>query len=388
MSCAVCSVRENCASSALHLAAETGDMRELLEGTLNSLGIEFERRGEVYSISSRGDQPRVVGLLRQMLSGPERSAVKVCELRGESFPALRDLDQWWRMHETNWFEEALTENRFETWFQPIIDTTNREALGHECLIRLQTNRLYSGAEIVEAARVRNQIHAFDAHARRLAILSAARQNPHARYFVNFMPSSIYNPEFCMRGTMEALAETGMGRENVVFEVVESDLVRDSAHLRRICDYYRSHGFAFALDDVGTGSNSLQMVCELRPEYVKLDKSLVQNVEKPMYGATIRKLVELADRFSVRVIAEGVETIHTMENLWLLGVQYMQGYLFGRPERNVSGSEAGLLRLAHALAPQQAYDGELITTPVSISCRPGSTTQARKQESSDQSLARR
>jgi EAL domain-containing protein (putative c-di-GMP-specific phosphodiesterase class I) len=131
-----------------------------------------------------------------------------------------------------------------------------------------------------------------------------------------------------------------------------------------------------------------MVCELRPEYVKLDKSLVQNVEKPMYGATIRKVVELADRFSVRVIATGVETIHTMENLWLLGVQHMQGHLFGRPERNVSGSEAGLLRLAHALAPQQAYDADLITTPVSISCRPGSTTPARKQESSDRSLARR
>jgi EAL domain-containing protein (putative c-di-GMP-specific phosphodiesterase class I) len=388
MSCAVCSVRRNRASSALHLVAETGDMRELLEGTLNSLGIEFERTGEIYSISSRGDQPRVVGLLRQMLSGPERSAVKVCEFRGESFPALRDLDQWWAMYETNWFEQALTENRFETWFQPIIDTTNREALGHECLIRLQTARLYSGAEIVETARVRNQIHAFDAHARRLAILSAAKQNRHGRYFVNFMPSSIYNPEFCMRSTMEALAGTGMGRDNVVFEVVESDLVRDSAHLRRICDYYRSHGFSFALDDVGTGSNSLQLVCELRPEYVKLDKSLVQNVEKPMYGATIRKLVELADRFSVRVIAEGVETIHTMENLWLLGVQYMQGYLFGRPERNVSGAEAGLLRLAHALAPQQVLDTDVITTPVSISCRPGSTTPARKQESPDRSPARR
>jgi EAL domain-containing protein (putative c-di-GMP-specific phosphodiesterase class I) len=134
----------------------------------------------------------------------------------------------------------------------------------------------------------------------------------------------------MKSTMEALAESGMTSDNIVFEVVESDLVRDPAHLRRICDYYRERRFAFALDDVGTGANSLQMVCDLRPEYIKLDKTLISNVEKPMYAATIRKLVELASQFGVTVIAEGVESKETMENLWLLGVGWMQGYFFGRP----------------------------------------------------------
>ena len=169
MSCAVCSVLQNSSSSALHLVAETGDMRELLEGTLNSLAIEFERNGEVYSIASRGEQARIVGLLRQMLSGPERSAVNVCEFGEKPFPVFRDLDQWWRMHETKWFEEALSTDRFETWFQPVVNTTTRETMAHECLIRLQTKRLYSGGEIVNAAQIRRQAHAFDAYARRLAI---------------------------------------------------------------------------------------------------------------------------------------------------------------------------------------------------------------------------
>jgi EAL domain-containing protein (putative c-di-GMP-specific phosphodiesterase class I) len=367
-------------------------MRELLEGTLNSLAIEFERNGEVYSIASRGEQARIVGLLRQMLSGPERSAVSVCQFGEKPFPVVRDLDHWWQMHETKWFEEALSADRFETWFQPIVNTTTREVMAHECLIRLQTKRLYSGGEIVKAAQIRRQVHAFDAHARRLAMLNAARQNRHGRFFINFLPSSIYNPEFCMRGAIDAVAETGMSRNNFVFEVVESDLVRDSAHLRKICDYIRSQGFGFALDNVGTGPNSLQMVCELRPEFIKLDKSLVQNVEKPMNGATVRKLVELADQFSVTVIAEGVESVHTMENLWLLGVQTMQGYMFGRPERNIANGESGLLRLTRALSPQEMLDGMVTTTsttkPVSISCRPGSTTHARKQESPVPSLAGR
>jgi EAL domain-containing protein (putative c-di-GMP-specific phosphodiesterase class I) len=386
MPCAVCTIGRNCAESTLHLVSETADMTDLLAGTLTSLGIAFESRDGVLSVSSEGDRPRIIGLLRHMLSVAERQAVSVCELRGNKVPIMRDLDDWWRFHETDWFERALVGNLFETWFQPIVNTATREILGHECLIRLETSRLYSVAEIVQAAQARNQVHAFDSQARRLAILSGARQNRSGRYFVNFMPSSIYNPEFCMRTTMDALKETGMSCENFVFEVVESDFVRDAAHLRRICDYYRSRGFGFALDDVGTGSSSLQMLCDLRPDYAKLDKSLVQNVEKPMYGATIRKLVELADQFSVKLIAEGVENIHTMENLWLLGVQVMQGYLFGRPARNVINGAPGLMSLARALDPVELNDGTATSvSPFSTSCRPGSAAQQRRQGSTTPSL---
>ena len=78
-----------------------------------------------------------------------------------------------------------------------------------------------------------------------------------------------------------------------------------------------------------------MVCDLHPDYIKLDKTLIENVEQPMYAATIRKLVELAGQFGVSVIAEGVEKPETMEKLWLLGVQRMHGYFFGRPSPRIT-----------------------------------------------------
>jgi EAL domain-containing protein (putative c-di-GMP-specific phosphodiesterase class I) len=295
----------------------------------------------------------VVALLRQVLSEPERQAVSVFRSDGREFPRAQTLDDWWRLFQTEWFATALHEDRFTTWFQPIVDTNRHRVLAHECLIRLENGRIYNGSEIVDAARLRGEIHAFDSYARRLAIRSAARQSPAGIYFVNFIPSSIYNPEYCMKSTMQALNASGMSPANVVFEVVESDMATDTAHLRRICDYYRGEGFAFALDDVGTGTNSLQMVCDLQPNYVKLDKSLTQNVEQPMYAATIRKLVELADQFGVTVIAEGVERTQTMENLWLLGVECMQGYLFGRPAPEIGPGERDLTNLAHALKRDKA-----------------------------------
>jgi EAL domain-containing protein (putative c-di-GMP-specific phosphodiesterase class I) len=73
-----------------------------------------------------------------------------------------------------------------------------------------------------------------------------------------------------------------------------------------------------------------MIRDLRPDYVKIDRRLIWNAEQPVCASTIGKLVDVADRYGARVIAVGVERHRMLENLWLLGVQTMQGYLFGRP----------------------------------------------------------
>lgn len=348
MSCALCDLKDRCSETELHLLAATGDMKVLLETALTDRGVGFERSSNILTVRGISDHAKVIGLLRQMLSDPERAAVSVITAKRNDFPVPVAIDEWWRMHETDWFSRALAQDRFTSWFQPIVDTGTSQVFAHECLIRLQGSRMYGGGEILDAARVRKEIHAFDSYARRLAIRCAGRNDANALYFVNFSPSSIYNPEFCMQSTMEQLQISGMRPENVVFEVIESDRVQESAHLRRICDFYRRHGFRFALDDVGTGANSLQLVCDLRPDYIKLDKSLVQNVEQPMYAATIRKLIELADQFGLKVIAEGVETPSMMEDLWLLGARYMQGYLFGRPAPAPVAAACDLAKLSIAL----------------------------------------
>jgi EAL domain-containing protein (putative c-di-GMP-specific phosphodiesterase class I) len=139
-----------------------------------------------------------------------------------------------------------------------------------------------------------------------------------------------------------MAEAGMRPDNFVFEVVESDLDQNPGRLRQICDYCRKQNFGFALDDVGsTGANSLEMVEDLRPDYIKLDKSLIQNLAHMTYMPTIiLKLVELAERLGITVIAEGVESRRAAETLLRLGVRRMQGYLFGRPAPDIAEKAVG------------------------------------------------
>src|SRR5579863_2489561 len=96
--------------------------------------------------------------------------------------------------ETGWFKTAWREDRFETWFQPIVDTNGssgvageQRILAHQCLIRLFDGRLYGDAEILETAELGNELHAFTSYARRLAICSAASQRKEALYFIGFAP---------------------------------------------------------------------------------------------------------------------------------------------------------------------------------------------------------
>ncbi len=356
MSCALCSGRDRSGRVRddlnFHLLAATSAMGDLLAGILAEHRVIFDRRNRLFTLlapdgKNRQDYRRIVALLRQVCSPSERKAISAFLDDGLDFPAPRTLDEWWRVFETEWFDRALSGNEFVTWFQPIVDTSvsengGRRIFAYECLMRLCHGRVYGGAEIVDAARVRRDEHRFDAYARTLSLRSAASQSTAQVYFVNFMPSSIHNPELCLRSTLRTLEDSGLQPRNVVFEVMESELAADPAHLPRVCDYYRTHGFGFALDNVGTGSRNMQLVRELRPHYVKLDKCLAQNIERPLYAATIRKLVELADASGATVIAEGVERPHVMENLWLLGVQCMQGFLFGHPAPGLVKPERGCI----------------------------------------------
>ena len=224
---------------------------------------------------------------------------------------------------TTWFGRALREDLFETWFQPIVDTSGGEphVLGNNCSLRLFDGRLYGGAEILEASRIHKHLM-FDEYARRVALSAAALQPGRGPWFIDFAPASIRIPEFC---------PTGMLPREIVFGAAESDLASDPDRSEEIRDLMRNCGFGFSVDDAGTRAESLRTVCDLRPDYIKLDKNLVRSIERPVHAATVRKLVEIGDRTGAAVIAKGVDRKRTMENLWLLGVRYMQGYLFGSPK---------------------------------------------------------
>jgi len=358
--CLVCSLQEECLEDAAFVYASTPILRGIVASHLERLGVAFRLERELFRIES-GAAAAITGL-QNSLSEAERADVRVSRERGAALMAASTLEAFGRQLETEWFDQALRNDTFTIFFQPIVDTRGMRVFAHECLIRAFADRHYNGGEIIAAAFARGSVHLFDSYARRLSIRKAGAQFiPGSKVFINFMPSSIYDPAFCMASAMEEMSHTQLKPQDIVFEVVESEEVQDAKHLQKICDYYRKEGFGFALDDVGTGSNSLQMVCDLKPDYIKLDKSLISRVADPMYKGAIGKLAEFAAQFGLSTIAEGIETAETCETLREMGISLMQGYYFARPapqmRPDLGGSSSDFKqmsdRLGKAVTPAHA-----------------------------------
>ncbi len=233
-----------------------------------------------------------------------------------------------------WLAEVLRDDRLETHFQPIVSAADPgRVFAYECLIRGvdDAGKLIPPRDLFAAARSADLLFHLDRSARLCAIRSAAVRNVRTRLFLNFNPSSIYTPAYCLKTTFRAVEAAGLSPEQVVFEVVESDEVRDTKHLLNILSTYREAGFKVALDDVGAGYSSLSLLTQLRPDFMKLDMGLVRGVDLDPYKAQVAgKLLEMAQGLGVRTIVEGVET--PGEQAWAVaaGADYAQGYLFARP----------------------------------------------------------
>jgi EAL domain-containing protein (putative c-di-GMP-specific phosphodiesterase class I) len=233
-----------------------------------------------------------------------------------------------------WLAELLCGDRLVSHFQPIVRATDPTAVfGHECLVRGLTPNggLVPPRDLFTAARGAGMLSHLDRAARQTAIRSAARAGAGGHLFVNFNASSLHAPGYCLRHTVEAVAEAGLDPARMVFEVVEDEEVRDTGWLVEALRVYRWAGFGVALDDVGAGYNSLNLLAHLRPDFVKLDMGLVRGVDRDRYKARVAgKMLELARDLGVRAVVEGVETPGEWEWARSAGADFLQGYLFARP----------------------------------------------------------
>lgn len=289
----------------------------------------------------RGEADRLITALYGELQGPERADVRVVTTDGRE-PGSAELARvlpfatFANRYKSEWLVEALEAGRYETWFQPILAAGGPEGprpFALEGLFRLQDRdgTVIPPGYVFEIAAESGLLFSLDLVARRSAVEAAVRSGTRAKLFINFNPSSIYDPSYCLRTTAAAIEELGLRPADVVFELTETHRAHDKAHLKGILAFYRAAGFGVALDDVGSGWSSLNLLHELRPDYVKIDMELIRDVHAdPFRQSIVHHLLAIAEGQGIRTIAEGVETAE--EAAWLVerGVDFLQGYHFGRP----------------------------------------------------------
>jgi EAL domain-containing protein (putative c-di-GMP-specific phosphodiesterase class I) len=216
-------------------------------------------------------------------------------------------------------------------FQPIVDLTTGTPYAYEALIRGPEGQGAGWvlAQVTEANRYR-----FDQACRVAAIrqaVAAGLLETDARLSINFLPNAVYSPQACIRLTLQTAAECGLPSERLIFEFTEQEEL-DTDHAARIIGTYRQLGFATALDDFGAGHAGLGLLANIQTDVLKLDMDLIRDIDQHLPRQQIvEAMVGLCRRMDIMLIVEGIETEAELAVLRDLGIRYVQGYLFARPE---------------------------------------------------------
>ena len=236
---------------------------------------------------------------------------------------------------TNWtrvLPRMLQDRALHSVYQPIVRLDDRTTVAHEALARPDGHEASTGVEGMFAAAHRmGVLHDLDWLAFRAAVGDAAALPPGHELFVNITLAALMDasrdPEY-----LELVMQwSGRSPSDVVFEISEREAVTDKARLTRILRSYRELGFRFALDDVGEGHSTFELLAAAEPEYVKIARSLVVDRDSTGSVGTIRALVEFASATGARVVAEGIGDEATAQRMHALGVEFGQGYALGAPD---------------------------------------------------------
>ena len=224
---------------------------------------------------------------------------------------------------------------FRAEYQPIVEIGDGRVVAFEALLRGSdaSGATIPPATMFAAAEAAGWVHLLDRIGRTTALRDAGPWlGEDSSLFINFIPTSIYRPQVCLQTTERAARDAGLRLDQLVFEVTEGHQVVDVPHLATVFDYYRSRGCRVAIDDLGAGYSSLELLVRLQPDIVKLDKAIVQALPDVVAVAVVEAVVRIAHAYGGQVLAECVETVEQAEAAAALGVDLAQGWYYGRPAR--------------------------------------------------------
>lgn len=240
-----------------------------------------------------------------------------------------------RRRELSWGEELeqiIQSATVATVFQPIVELAGRELLGHEACARGPLDSMFESPRAMFALGGRVGVSAeLDRLCRERALLAFSAGLGAGKLFVNALSTSFALGEGHAERLRATLGELEIAPGDLVLEFSERGADADPDPFCERLERIREKGFAIAIDDVGTGRAGLQTIERVQPDYVKLDASLVRNIQDNLIQQELLlTLARLAERIGAAVIAEGIETPAEAAAVAQGGARYGQGFHFAHP----------------------------------------------------------
>ena len=235
-------------------------------------------------------------------------------------------------HVLDMVRSALRKKDVLLAYQPVVQCadTNRVAF-YEGLIRVldETGRIIPAKEFIETIEPRDEGRLIDCLAVEMGLESLLRE-PRLRLSINMSPRSIGHPAW------ETALERGLLRDPTVGERLIIEITESSALLMPdlVSDFMmrmQRRGISFALDDFGAGYTAFRHFKDFYFDLVKIDTTFARNINTDTDNQVLKQaLVAIAQQFDMFTIAEGIETPQEAEYLAKIGIDCLQGYLFGVP----------------------------------------------------------
>lgn len=239
-------------------------------------------------------------------------------------------------------KKIMRHAKLTTLFQPILDVQHNETFGFEALNRPKTSTLFANPDaFYEFVGQTKSVFSFECFCRNLSLqryterLNLELHKQNFTLFLNIHPNVLLDKNYHSGETLTQLKSLGIQPQQVVFELTERSAVTDFDEFSRVLSHYRSQGYRIAIDDVGSGYNSLKTLIYLKPEFIKIDRSLIQNIDVEIPQQQLLSVIlNYAQQSETKVIAEGIERIEEFQYIKQVGVHYAQGYAIGRPNEQL------------------------------------------------------
>ena len=238
---------------------------------------------------------------------------------------------------------AVNQGKVKPYFHEIVRLSDGKIHAYEALARIEDEdgRVISASSFIETAEKYGLSWDLDREIIQKAVLAkkeANRKNPENRkvkLFINLSPQVIQG-----RGILnfaeKVCQKNRLSPDQIVFEILERDAIGDLSNMRKFLSGLREKGFAFALDDFGSGYNSFHYLRELRFEYVKIDGAFIQNMHKSRIDKIlVKNLANLCQDLGIHAIAEFVESEAVLNEIRAMGIEFAQGFHLGVPRVTMS-----------------------------------------------------
>ena len=241
----------------------------------------------------------------------------------EEFKNKIEFNKKWQKE----IKHAIQEDRIEPFFQPIVDK-DKKLIKYECLMRMKQGDKYIAPFFLDIAIKTKQ---YISLSKMVIEKSFIKFKDSGEFTINLSYIDMKNESTI--NFLETLIVKYNAQNRVTFEILENESIEDYMVIKEFLEYFKKFGVKIAIDDFGSGYSNFKRIMELKPDFIKLDGSLIKNISSdPTSYIIVKMMVNYAKELNVKTIAEFVHNKDTFDICIYLGVDYIQGYYISEPKK--------------------------------------------------------